>query len=327
MGRYRLIICTLVFSCLTSTAFQINPPLPTAPVIGQVISFNWTRDLEDPDEFSFREFMDVDGHGLSLNPLSVDNAQARQRIGSFTLTMTQIMTFKVVAVDMNDLNTFFTAPGVIEAAVSPDGTTTSSLHNVGTPVASPLPGLTSAQATTSSPISPAISIENPTPASTQTSLSTVTATVLTNSEESQPHKSSTGAIACGTIGGVVLLVVSAFVFYILKRRNKKLKHKQNLAPYLDAKPCSGSDSPYMDIRERRAQIIEQRARLQRELEAYDQSSQESNSRSGAVPDGINESNQEEDVVQVLRRQMEVVTRIMATLEAGMAPPDYSSDTQ
>ncbi|KAG7087098.1 hypothetical protein E1B28_013079 [Marasmius oreades] len=138
---------------------------------------------------------------------------------------------------------------------------------------------------------------------------------------------STGAIAGAAVGGVlVMLVIATFVFCLLKRRYKKIKHNIEATPYLDTTPASGSDTPYMDIRERKMQMLGQREQLERELEVYEQASQESNPRAGDVLDGINGENQEEDVVQVLRRQMGVLTQRIATLEAGAAPPDYSSRT-
>ncbi|KAG7087022.1 hypothetical protein E1B28_013001 [Marasmius oreades] len=131
-----------------------------------------------------------------------------------------------------------------------------------------------------------------------------------------------GVVAGGVVGGVLtMLVIATFVIYILKRRKKKMNYTLDQTPYLDT---SGSDASDMDIRERKMQLLGQREHLERELEAYEQASQNLSSGTGAVPDGINGSNQD-DIAQVLRR-MEVLTQRIATLEEGMAPPDYSSGT-
>ncbi|KAG7087021.1 hypothetical protein E1B28_013000 [Marasmius oreades] len=87
-----------------------------------------------------------------------------------------------------------------------------------------------------------------------------------------------------------------------------------------------SDALRLDIMEQKMQMLGQRERLERELAAYEQASQASNSGTGTVPDGINGSNHEDEIVQVSRRQLELLTQRIAALEAAMAPPDYSSRT-
>ncbi|KAG7087060.1 hypothetical protein E1B28_013041 [Marasmius oreades] len=264
MRRYG-IIYTLVSSCLTCTAFRIDPPLPLTVIEGSAVPFTWIRDSTDPAEFSFLE-IPLDPSPLVPVLFQVNMDQSQQESGSITLTFFQPSPYMVAAVD-HDKNTFFTAPGAILVNLS------------GSRLETPAP---------STDVNSDTGIRNPTPAYTSiippTNSPTATVTVLTQSDESRPHKSNTGAIAGGVVGGVlVLLLTITFAFCVLKRRRKKLKD---------------------------------------DFEAYEQSAQESNSRSGAIPDGVDKSTQE-DVVQVLlRRQMEVLTKIMATLEAG--PPDYSS---
>ncbi|KAG7087059.1 hypothetical protein E1B28_013040 [Marasmius oreades] len=302
------IIYLLVSTCLTSTAFFIDPPFPSTVIVGQAVTFTWIRNSStDPSEFSFLEIPLSSPELAPIFPVPVD--KALQESGSITLTFFQPSPFLVVAVDNNAMNTFFTAVGtivaerlqtiVVSGATTSTSTTSTADANWNTSLRLPTPVY-----------APIVPPTNP-PTATVTAL---------------PHTSNTGAIAGGVVGGVLaLFLVATVVFCILQRRNKKLKHDFDPTPYLDW-PVSSSDAPYMEIGARKAQMIGQRERLQRELEAYEQSAQESNSRSGAFPNGVNGSNQEEDVVQALRRQMEVLTKIMATLEAGMAPPDFSSRT-
>ncbi|KAG7087126.1 hypothetical protein E1B28_013105 [Marasmius oreades] len=70
------------------------------------------------------------------------------------------------------------------------------------------------------------------------------------------------------------------------------------------------------------QIVREKEQLKLQLEAYlAQASHRSSSRT-TVHDGTNEGNPDDDAVQALRYQMEALTRRTATLEEGMAPPDY-----
>ncbi|KAG7087109.1 hypothetical protein E1B28_013090 [Marasmius oreades] len=310
MRRYGKLYA-LVFTGLTSTAFRIDPPLPSAVVTDQAVPFSWTRDPTDPPEFSFLKIQLEGPEGRMSALLPVDRDQASQASGSFTLTFNDLSPFQVVAVD-DSLKPFFTAPGTIVAAAAGQfGSPTSTNSASGSP---------SITDTISS-----ISIENPTPAPTPDANGppTSTAPSQTVAGISASSKNTKPIIIGSVVGGTVFILLLLLLFlFIRRRRNKPLG--TGPTPFLDATPSSGSDTPYMDIRERKMQMLGQRERLERELEAYEQvESQESNSGTGDIPDGIDESNQE-GVAQVSRRQIELLTQRIAALEAAMAPPDYSS---
>ncbi|KAG7087114.1 hypothetical protein E1B28_013095 [Marasmius oreades] len=185
-----------------------------------------------------------------------------------------------------------------------------------------LPSITSQGAPPASTVTTPITSVPPSSTPSTTPLAQTTTSGVDHSNVGGGRPVAIGAIAGGVVGGVLAtLAIATFVFYILKRRNKKMNYILDPTPYLDT---SGSDAPDMDIRERKMQMLGQREHLERELEAYEQVTQNSSSGTGAVPDGINGSNPG-DIAQVLRR-MEVLTQRIATLEEGMAPPDYSSGT-
>ncbi|KAG7087128.1 hypothetical protein E1B28_013107 [Marasmius oreades] len=304
MRRYGKIY-TLVSTCLTSTAFHISPPLPSAVVTGQAVPFNWTRDLStDPSEFSFQT---IHGEGPSFpdSTYPVDKDEAGRENGWFTLTFTRPAYYNVIAID-NSTRAFFQAPVVIVVT-----------HSTASDTNSPGPSITATNDVNSN-----TSIGNPTPASEPETNRppTSTAPPQTLSGTSASSRNIKPTVIGSVVGGTVFLLL--LLFFIRYRRNKPSR-RLIPTPYLDMKPFSG---PYMDIRERKIQLLSQREGLERDLEAYEQASQGSNSRTEDVPDSINESNQE-GVVQVFRRQIELLTQRMAAMEAvTMAPPDYSSRT-
>ncbi|KAG7087131.1 hypothetical protein E1B28_013110 [Marasmius oreades] len=291
----------------TSTAFQIDLTIPSPDP------------STNPSEFSTRLM-------LVSPPLPLDKDSTHQEDESFT---SPFLLAADALTSISGSQTSFTGDvGAIPNsgyAINAEGTAGGSIHsNDGFAV----PGHAAVTSGSTTPLT-----SPPPPTSTSifpsTSTSTATVTAPTQSEESRPHKLNTGGLAGGIAGGVLLIVVVAtFVLCILKRRNKKLEYNlvhTGPTPYFYMIPSSGSDAFYMDITERKTQMFSQREHLKRELEVYEQVSQDSNSRNEDSPDGINGSNQQDDVVQVTRRQMEVLTRRIAALEAvTMAPPDYSS---
>ncbi|KAG7087130.1 hypothetical protein E1B28_013109 [Marasmius oreades] len=343
MRRFGPIIYTLVSTCLTSTAFQISPPIPS-----------------HPSESSFQKLQIAGPDPGQSESLPLDEDREHQENEYFTLTFSNSLSFLAATVENNDLSTTSLERTVLDSrgGTGVAGEITSVSGNIGDGVTpESLIGIGDVNATRQSPNSIGdINATNQSPNGMNQSPNgignttvsgvqyqshvssnighdttvppTLTSTVIfTTLAQSQSEKSRprTGLIAGCVAGGVlVVLVVTTFALCILRRRNKKLKYNLGPTPYLDMTPSSGSDTPYMDSK---IQMLCQRERLERELEAYEQASQESNSRNEDGPDGINGSNQQDDVVQVTRRQMEVLTRRIAALEAvTMAPPDYSSHT-
>ncbi|KAF9263916.1 hypothetical protein L218DRAFT_999082 [Marasmius fiardii PR-910] len=109
-------------------------------------------------------------------------------------------------------------------------------------------------------------------------------------------------------------------------------------PFVDPTPPSSDfdvQVSHGDTREHQVWMIGQKESLERQLtEAQQRASQAKGSKSrtkatqGSGSQGTTgESNQvgeSDDAVQALRHEVDILTRKIATLEAGMAPPDYSS---
>ncbi|KAG7087097.1 hypothetical protein E1B28_013078 [Marasmius oreades] len=336
----------------TTSALRLEPALPFTVIVNQPQIFTWIRTDDDDDvpvdlqaipingsptqslEDNNDDFTDPRTAG-ETNDLNDEDGKPRN--GSVTVNFPSAMSFSIVAVKGPfGPKPFHTFNGTVVATASPGTTTNASTT---TQVQSASSGSSNTALSTlgsSSSVSSTVngSVQTGTPTSTADANSNTNPTLVPAPTFAPPMNSSavsatpnTGAIAGGVVGGVlVMLAVAAAVFYILKRRKIKLKHNLDPTPYLDTIPVSGSDAPYTDIRERKMQMVRQRESLERELEVYEQASQESNSRAGDILDGpINGGYQEGGIVQVLRR-MEVLTQRIATLEAGMAPPDYSSRT-
>ncbi|KAG7087116.1 hypothetical protein E1B28_013097 [Marasmius oreades] len=70
----------------------------------------------------------------------------------------------------------------------------------------------------------------------------------------------------------------------------------------------------------------EKEQLQLQLETYSEQASHRSSSGTAVLDDTNGGNPDDDAVQALRHQVDVLTRRMAILEEGMAPPDYRSGT-
>ncbi|KAG7087030.1 hypothetical protein E1B28_013009 [Marasmius oreades] len=337
--------------CLTtSTALRIEPALPLTISVNQTQIFTWFRtDDHSPPNIDLRaipitgsQTQSLKNHDYVTGSRTTPSVDIRSTLpvehpgsenGTVSLTFTSATSFLIVGVRqlVPKESPFFTASGAVLVTIG----TTSNAHTETTQ--------TSATSTTTDASTNTLSMGSPMPMSTPT-VPPTTAVPSTSifptsqpifppsqpifptsqPENARPHKSNPGAITGGVLGGLVVLVVATVtLFFILKRRKKKLKHNLDPTPYLDTTPSSSSDAPYINIREQKMQMIAQRERLERELDAYEQSSRESDSTSRGVPDDINDT---DHVVQVLRRQMEVLTQRIATVEAGMAPPDYSSGT-
>ncbi|KAG7087135.1 hypothetical protein E1B28_013115 [Marasmius oreades] len=269
MRRYGLIICTLVFmACLTSTAFQIDPPLPSTVVTGQGVPFTWIRDPKDPSEFSFRKIQ-LDDNGPS-DPLQVDKDDAHQESGLFTLTFTNLSPFQVVAVDNHTKTTFFTAPGTIVAAqstssvtpstpganpssgnsstIGPDpssttssasSTLTSTDSSSGSSTATPDTSSTGPSTTSTNNANSNTSIGNPTPASAPETDGppTSTAPSQTVGGTSASSRNTKPIIIGSVIGGIVfILLLLLFLLLLIRRRRNKLSRNDSV----------GSDVFYRD---------------------------------------------------------------------------------
>ncbi|KAG7087118.1 hypothetical protein E1B28_013099 [Marasmius oreades] len=139
----------------------------------------------------------------------------------------------------------------------------------------------------------------------------ITSSPSTGVTPSQAPKSA-GAIAGGVLGGIfALAIVTAFVFLLLKRRNKKLKYgNYGLTPFHDitAPNLARTD---INLKERNRQVLGEQLVPQR----YPDNDQ---------TDDIGLNRPGDDTIQVLRHQVYVVTQRMVALEAGLAPPDYNS---
>ncbi|KAG7087106.1 hypothetical protein E1B28_013087 [Marasmius oreades] len=345
--------------CLTTSALRIVPPLPLTVTANRNHTVTWIRthyDIDDvPPDIDLPEAIPVNGSPTQsfeddnddfIGPKAATSADIRsedldgggetndlndedenQKNGSVTVYLRgdgdiQSISAVTLSEQLPGQKTFHTAVGSGPTATASIAATTTAITPSNT--TSLIPGSNSSVSSTGSG-----STQTATPSASNSANSNVNPT-LAPAPFAPPTNATpnTGAIAGGVVGGVlVILVFGTVVFYILKRRKIKLKHNLDPTPYLDTIPVSGSDAPYMDIKERKMQMVRQRESLERELEAYEQASQESNSRAGDIPDGPfrNGGYQEGDIVQVLRR-MEVLTQRIATLEAGMAPPDYSSRT-
>ncbi|KAF9257468.1 hypothetical protein L218DRAFT_949150 [Marasmius fiardii PR-910] len=105
--------------------------------------------------------------------------------------------------------------------------------------------------------------------------------------------------------------------------SKRGHRNPGLTPFFDTPPPSNPNISHSVKMQRREQIIRDKAQLQAELEVYQNESQGIDSRDN-ISERLSGSNQGEDIVQLLRRHIDVLNQKITTLEAELAPPDYSS---
>ncbi|KAF9263908.1 hypothetical protein L218DRAFT_999076 [Marasmius fiardii PR-910] len=140
-------------------------------------------------------------------------------------------------------------------------------------------------------------------------------------------KLNTGVIVGGVIGGVIgLVAVTILAFLFIKRRRNRRKATFALTPFLDKLPSAGTR--HVDISEKKAQMVRERDHRggrHLEVDAEEPAFQDSTPIATPAEDGTGGLNQVgDDPVQALRYRVDVLTQKLATMEAGMAPPNYSS---
>ncbi|KAF9267019.1 hypothetical protein L218DRAFT_995920 [Marasmius fiardii PR-910] len=162
-----------------------------------------------------------------------------------------------------------------------------------------------------------------------------------------------GAIAGGVIGGVfgVVLVGILIFFFIRRRRRRRRARFENSAtditqyfeeptPFLGVAPTR-SDFPVVGqgtgsssitkMEERKLEMVERRERLRRQLDDYYRQHTQSGSLRSPTTDnrhGPERGGEEGDDTVELQRQVGVMTRRIAMLEAELAeqaPPEYVSE--
>ncbi|KAG7087110.1 hypothetical protein E1B28_013091 [Marasmius oreades] len=280
--------------------WALNISFPSPPTAAQDNTFLWTRDREDPGRVWARtqklnedgDFRDASWSDVSV-PLDLSNSTGSAQIYFDRAGLSNVGSFDMP--DNPNVNKLLQPYSFrnFNVSVNPTsaGTISGTLSTPPTVSASPTVGSTSP-------------------------------TQIPSNQKFAPNV----AVIVGVILGFgTLATIGAIILYFRYRRRRISDMKPpSVTPFSNTKDYKITRT---DIKERKRQMIGQRERLERELEAYEQASQVSNSRTGTVPDDINGSNEEDEIIQVSRRQLGLLTQRIAALEAfTMAPPDYSSCT-
>ncbi|KAG7087113.1 hypothetical protein E1B28_013094 [Marasmius oreades] len=288
-------LLSLVISIQYVWALKIT--FPSSPTAAQNNTFLWMREQVDPGTVWLRkQKLDAD---IGATPWSDDTLQLNltKSTGSAQIHFNRAGLFYVGAFK-TDIN-----PRTVGDSIAPI-----SMNQFTVSVNPTSAGAISGTSSTPPPVSSTSSVASP---STPTPLND-------KNGAKRPHK--VAVIVGLTVGFITLGIIGAIIFYLRYRRRRKADMTPPIVtPFSDTTVYSVSRT---DIKERKRQLIGQRERLERQSRVDEQAPQTSPANNQTDNTGID---QLRDTMQNLRRQMDVVTQRMATLEAGTArPPDYSS---